>query len=254
MSRRARWSVRLISVAGFILLWDAAASLGISDPDLFPPFTRVLLRVVELAATIEFWARDVWGSLLRLVVAATLTVPVAVALGVLTGVSSRVHDVLSPFINFTLPLPKVAIFPLILAVFGIGDMGKIVLIAIGIFYPLFINVLNSVWRLNASSIQDVISIYRIRGVRLWVQVYLRGLVPDILTGLKTSLGYGFTLVVVSEFTASNNGLGNFIWRSWEAYQVLDMYAGVLYLCFFGWAVQSSLDWWLERELSESRPA
>lgn len=241
MSSRARFFAGFVSVALFVVIWDLASRTGWMDTDLFPPITRILARALQLSFDSEFIARDLFGSMRRLFYAGVFVLPIALFLGIWAGAKPWVNASLSPFVNFTLPLPKVAIFPLMLAVFGIGDLGKIVLIGIGLFYPLFINVLHGTLRLSSGDFNDLTKIYYVSGRALWYHVYWRGLTGDILVGLKASLGYGFTLVIVSELSASNNGLGNFIWRSWDAFQILDMYAAVFWLCFLGWLVQSALD-------------
>jgi NitT/TauT family transport system permease protein len=236
----------------FILIllgaWEASSRLQWIDPDLFPPVSRLFLRCLELAVDPLYLSRDVAGSLRRLTIATVVVVPFAIALGLSAGLWRIASLILSPLVNFTFPLPKVAIFPLILALFGLGDTGKIVLIGIGLFYPLFVNVMNGALRLKKSPLMNVVHVYRIRGEDLAWRFYIKGLIPDILTGLKSSLGYGFTLVIVSELTASNNGIGNFIWRAWDGYNILDMYAGIFTLCLLGWIVQTAFDRLLMRWL------
>lgn len=249
MTHTRRLIIGTCGAAGIILLWDALGYAGLLDQDLFPPSTVIVKRFLELSLNGDFVRRHVGGSLYRLLAASSAAIPLAILCGVWLGLSDRARAALNPFINFTLPLPKVAIFPLVLAVFGIGDLGKIILIAIGLFYPLFINVLHGTIRLRHSEYMDLVKIYRIKRSALWMKIYGRGLVSDILVGLKASIGYGFTLIVVSEFSASTNGLGHFIWRSWDAFQVVDMYAGVLWLCLLGWFVQLVLDCLLHRNLN-----
>jgi len=241
VSPRRQTLIGALAVISFFTLWDGLGYLGIIDTDLFPPFTQILRRALELSVDTQFITRDLYGSMRRLTLAAVLVLPIALGLGMLAGIKPWMHAAITPFFNFTLPLPKVAIFPLMLAIFGLGDTGKIVLIGIGLFYPLFMNVLHGTLRLRAGDLVDLVSIYQVRGWPLWYQLYWRGLIGDIIVGLKASLGYGFTLVIVSELSASNNGLGNFIWRSWDAFQILDMYAAVFWLCFLGWVVQTLLD-------------
>lgn len=248
MTRQARLLIGLSALAAFVGLWDMAAFLGWSDADLFPPIVKIVGRAFELGIDREFIGRDLWGSISRLTYAALIAIPTAIFSGLCAGAFPRVHAAIVPFVNFTLPLPKVAIFPLMLAVFGLGDFAKVALISIGLFYPLFINVLHGTQRLSSGEVFDLTRLYEIRGAALWYRVYWCGLIAEILVGLKASLGYGFTLVIVSELSASNNGLGNFIWRSWDAFQILDMYAAVFWLCALGWVVQASLDKALERHL------
>lgn len=253
MNRIRNLGLGFFSVVFVSLIWELSSRQGWIDTDLFPPLSQILHRLIELMLDKEFLTRDLLSSFKRLAMATFVVVPISLGLGLLAGTSSIARALLNPFVNFTLPLPKVAIFPLILAIFGLADTGKIILIGIGMFYPLFINVTSGAIRLRSGDLVDFISVYRIRGYALWVQTYGLGLFGDVIVGLKASIGYGFTLMIVSEMSASNNGLGNFIWRSWDSFRILDMYSAVVLLCALGWAVQASLDSILARQWSRYPP-
>jgi ABC-type nitrate/sulfonate/bicarbonate transport system permease component len=229
-----------VGVLIFIGLWDICSRTGFMDPDLFPPLSLVIQRTAQLLISQDFLARDVGSSLYRLATACAITWPLACLVGVLAGRSSLVSAVLSPFFNFTFSMPKVAVFPLLLVTLGLGDKSKIALISIGVFYPLCLNIWNATQKLHASALRDVMKVYGVGGKKLFLDFYFRGLIPDIVVGAKASVAYGFTLVVVSEISASNNGIGNFIWRAWDGSNVLDMYAGVLVLCLLGFLAQTVL--------------
>jgi NitT/TauT family transport system permease protein len=235
-----RW-LSFLSVLAFVFLWEILTVNGWLDPRLFPPWHRIFLRAAELWTDPVFLGRDVAASLSRLAIAGLISLPLAVLAGFLCGLSQTVRAFLLPFVNFTFPLPKVAIFPLVLAIFGIGDSGKVFLIAVGLFYPLFINAFSGVAGLVESELHQVVKVYCLKPRQIFYQYYFKGISRELIAGLKASLGYGFTLMIVSELTASNDGMGNFIWRAWDSYNVLDMYAGVFTFCLLGWSVQTLLD-------------
>lgn len=230
------------------LLWEIAGLWGAGDETIFPPLHLVLWRVLGLLTNPEFLARDFLGSAQRFIAGLVLSVPFAILLGIVCGRSDVAARALNPIVNFTYPLPKVAVLPVFLVIFGIGDAGKIALIAVGAFYPVFVNVYGGSLRLKTSPLEDIVRIYRLRGSQLWWQLAVKGIWPDILIGLKSAFAYALTLVVVSEFTVSNNGLGNFVWRSWDQFRVNDMYAGIFILCVIGWILQEILDGLLGRAL------
>ena len=80
---------------------------------------------------------------------------------------------------------------------------------------------------------DIITIYPLTRFHYFFYFLIKGSLQEILTGLKLALNYGLTLVVVSELTASNNGIGYFIWKSWDQFKVVDVYSGVLTLSILG---------------------
>lgn len=223
------------------LLWELASRHGWWDSKLFPPISQIGLNVFHLLTNREFLVNDLSNSLIRLGWGLTWSLPLAVLVAFLSGALKWFEIAISPIINFSFPLPKVALLPLMLVFFGLSDAGKVFLIGLGMFFLIYTNVYSGVLRLRASPIMDVIHVYRIRGPRLWMQIYLKGLIMDLLVGLKGALGYGVTLMVVSEFSLSQNGLGHFIWRSWDSFRIEDMFAGVIILGLIGWSIQTLLD-------------
>lgn len=230
----------LVGVALLNLVWWMLGRFASFDLQLFPPFTEIFPRAARLITDGEFWRNSMNPSLSRLAIATVVSIPLALLSGLLIGRFETPRMIAMPLVDFIYPLPKVAIFPLVLAIFGLGPLSKIALIAIGMFFPFFLNVVGGVTRISFSPLQDLLATYRpSTGKTLWL-FYFKGLSTDFLTGLRTSLGYGFTLVVVSETTASNDGIGHFLWRSWESFDLLNLHAGLLILCCTGWIVQAAL--------------
>jgi NitT/TauT family transport system permease protein len=142
-------------------------------------------------------------------------------------------DFLNPLIAFTFPLPKVALYPLLLLVFGIDSWSKIALISIGLFYLLHIHFRIGFLRVLSSSYSEIINIYPLRRWDYLWNFLLKGTLQELFTGLQVALNYGLTLVVVSEFSASNNGIGYFIWKSWDQFKIINVYSGVVLLSCLG---------------------
>lgn len=238
----------LLSILGFatlIIFWEFAAYQGSIDIQFYPPPHLFILKSWQLF-TGDFFLTHFVNSMTRFVLAGILSIPLACLLGIWTGSSKLIDRLLNPFFALTYPLPKVALFPLILLVFGLGDFSKIVLIAIGMFYLIYINVRNGTKRILNSQLMEIISIYKIRGWNFYYHFLLKGILRDFFVGLKASVGYGLLLVVVSEFSASRNGIGHFIWQSWDQFRVVDMYAGIFILCLLGLIFSYALDLIIER--------
>lgn len=173
------------------------------------------------------------SSLYRLLIAALIAIPSAI---IMATISSRVKwfdELISPIIAFTFPLPKVAIYPLMLLVFGIDQKSKIALISIGIFYLVYINTRLGMKKLIESQVNNIVLVYPLSNWNYLINYLIKGSQLEILTGFKIALNYGLTLVIVSEATVSNNGIGYFIWRSWDQFNILNVYSAVLLLSTFG---------------------
>ncbi len=225
--------------------WHILANSHVIDAEFFPSPFHVLNNLIQLITQGAF-LKDIEASFLRLLISALITIPLSLILALLC-VQIKIFDILfRPIVAFTYPLPKVAIIPLLMLIFGIGDKTKIAVISLGMFYLLFINLYTSMNRLKSSTLNDVATIFKISSGDYLFHFLIKGVFVDFLVGLKLALGYALTLIVVSEFSMSKNGIGNFIWKSWDQFKVLDMYSGVLFLCLAGFVIYFILDVFINR--------
>lgn len=237
-----------LSVFMLILIWEFVAFNDAIDVQFYPPPHLFVTKAWQLF-TGDFFRQDFLASMLRFLLAALISVPLACFLGIWTGSSKWMDQAINPFMAFTYPLPKVAIFPLILLIFGLGDFSKVMLIAIGMFYLVYINVRSGTKQILGSPLMDIIHIYKVRGWNYYYHFLLKGIRRHFLVGLKASLGYGLLLVVVSEFSVSKNGVGHFIWQAWDQFRIVDMYAGIFLLCLLGFFLSYLLDFFIDRSKS-----
>lgn len=223
-----------------MLCWHLLSFYKIFDAEFFPSPFIVLNRLALLINEVDFLL-NIKASLLRLLSGTLISIPLAFITSLICSHSKSIDRIFNPFIAFTFPLPKVAIMPLLMLIFGIGDSFKIAIISLGMFYLLFINLRSSMIFFKKSPLADVVKIYGISGKDYFYHVLLKGIFLNFLIGLQTALGYGLTLVVVSEFSMSKNGIGNFIWKSWDQFKIIDMYAGIYFLCILGFTQYTILD-------------
>lgn len=232
--RSAKWVALFSAFSPVVLLlvWEALARLGWLDRHFFPAPSAVLIFL---------WADLIGGQLLQDIAATLRRVVVgfamggvpAVVLGLLLGMSRPLRMFLAPIFSTLFSVPKIAILPLILFVFGLGDMSKFVLIAIGAFFPVFFNTLGGV--LQAPPI--FFDVARSVGASRWerfVSVALPAALPSIFTGLRLAAGISFVLIAAAEFVGSRDGVGYYIWSSWEVYSIHKMFAGVITISLMGY--------------------
>jgi NitT/TauT family transport system permease protein len=130
-----------------ILTWEILVRLGYVEPLFFPPPTLVVATLIELLKTGELQPH-VFISLRRIFFGFFMGSIPGLILGLIMGWSSRVRIILDPLVSATYPIPKIALLPLIMLIFGIGEMSKIVLIAIGCFFLVLINSMAGVMNIN----------------------------------------------------------------------------------------------------------
>lgn len=217
-------------------LWDIA---------FFPTPSSVLYNTIA-ELTQGALAMHLFMSLKRLIIALVIAFPLAIFFALLTQKISIIDYFIDPIVALTFPLPKVAIFPLVMLILGIDDGSKIALIAIGMFYLFYVNTRLAIKEILNSEYSQIQKVFPFKFIDYYWHFILRGSTRGILTGLKLGLNYGLTLVVVSELTAAKNGVGYYIWKSWDQFQIINVYSGVAILslvgCIFYFSIEKYIDY------------
>lgn len=220
------------SLIFFLMVCQAITSLGLLDSKIFPTPLGIFFNIYQNKAPLSYHAAH---TLWRLVVGVLLAIAWAIPLAFFINKYEVMSRMVRPILACFYPIPKIAIYPFILLIFGTGDVPKIILIALGAFFLLFSTMANSLDRIKNSSLMEVVSVYQITGLKLYYHVFWKGVYFDFLYGLNLAIGYGLVMSVASEMSAANNGLGFYIWNSWDAYRILDMYAGLVVISALGLA-------------------
>jgi NitT/TauT family transport system permease protein len=233
---------RLTGLATPILLlvvWEIAAQLKLIDVRFFPPPSSIVHQIGVLIASGELVANTL-ASLRRLALGMLLGGVPALFLGLAMGVSRPLRAAIDPLVSATYPIPKSAILPLVLLIFGLGEMSKIVMVALGAFYPILINTVLGVVNLDKVYL-DVGHNYRANRWQVFRSIALPGALPSIMAGIKLAMGMGLILIAISEMVAANDGIGYMIWNSWQVLTVDTMYVGLLVIAILGFVFSLALD-------------
>ena len=138
------------------------------------------------------------------------------------------------------PIPKSSLLPLILLIFGLGEMSKIVMVAIGVFYPMAINATAGVLQINPIYL-DVGKSYGASRWDTFRTIALPGALPFIMTGVKLGAGLALILIAVAEMVGAKSGIGYMIWSAWETFAVKKMYVGLLVVAVIGFVISLALN-------------
>jgi ABC-type nitrate/sulfonate/bicarbonate transport system permease component len=225
--------------------WELAARSGLLDARLFTPPTQIVERGWEMVLSGELWTNIV-ATTLRLVAGFVVGSVLGVAAGLLMGVWRPVRAALGPTFTALYALPKIAILPLLLLIFGLTETPKILAVVISVFFVVQINTLAGVVQIDGR-ILEAARAYRATGWKLFRYVLLPGATPAIMTGLRVAAGMSVIVITAVEFVASNDGLGYLIWNSWQLFQPKDMYVGLITVSIIG-ALMTGLIIMLERVL------
>ena len=179
------------------------------------------------------FASDVVPSLFRLFAGFAVAVVAGVALGVLLGVSRTVRLMANPIVTLLRSTPAVALIPLSMVLFGVGNEQKIALIAFVCCWPIVLNTADGIASLDATMMLSARS-YGITGARAVRRIILPGIAPRMSAGMRVSLSLAVLLLVTSEMVAANSGIGFFVWQAQVTFSIPDMWAGIILLGLLGY--------------------
>jgi len=234
--------IRILSILSpvtLLLSWEFLAYIHaidirlLSSPSLIiQSFIPLLLSGELLYNTAVSVQRVLWGFLGG-------SIP-GILLGISMGLSPFVRSAIEPMIAATYPIPKLALMPLILLVFGLGETSKIFTIAIGVFYLVVINTMAGV--LNIDKIYlDVAKNFGANRKNFYLTVAFPGALPMIFAGLKLGMGMALILIVAAELSAAKAGIGWMIWRAYDMFDIEQMFVALIMLSFLGYIFSLLLD-------------
>lgn len=239
--RRRAWAKiwRVVLGVGFpallLLAWEIAAAAGMIDRRFFPAPSKIGASIVDLLANPTDRAQlgeHVLATFWRLLIGYGVGATAGIALGVLMGLSAGVRNAVSPILYGLFPLPKIAIYPLVIVIFGIGDASTAALVMLGVFFMTCINTLAGV--LYTQPIyQDVATAFRMPPLTRWFRVIIPSAMPAIITGARLGLGQALILVISAEFVSGDSGVGRLIWDSWQVLNIPRMFVGLFVILIFG---------------------
>ncbi len=194
-------------------------------------FARLLPGELMPHLTISFYRVAV-----SLLIATLLGVP----LGLYLGKNQRADEISAPMIYMTYPIPKVVFLPIFLILLGIGNMSKIVLITLVIFYLILVTTRDAAKNLPKEYVLSVRSL-RAGELELYRHVYFPACLPSILTSLRLGLGMAMSVLFLVETYATREGIGFFIMNSWSSLAYDKMFAGIIAMGLMGFLLYLLLD-------------
>lgn len=253
-ARRWQRNQRILSVASpflILLLWEGIVRAGLLDTRLFPAPSMILGTFRDLLASGDL-QKHLGASLSRIAVGFLMGAVPGILVGTAMGLWPLARAVLSPIIGSLYPIPKIAIFPLVMVLFGFGEMSKYVLVAIAVFFFMAINSLAGV--ANIERIYwDVGRSFSVTSLRRVLTIALPGAMPMIVAGVRLSLGVSLLVLVSAEFVGAKEGIGFLVWNSWQVFDIEAMFVGIAVIGVLGWLFFAVVDE-LERRFLPWAPA
>jgi len=213
------------SVAVFFVALELAGRASLYDTSLVPLPTAVGRAMGELLVDGTLGS-DVRATVRRIATGYLVGASLGLVVGLTTGLSTRLRSVIEPLIQLGRPVPAVALVPLALAWFGIGEVAKASIVAWACFFPIWISTHSSVRRVPLELLWTS-AVLGANWRRTIVQVVLPWAAPFIFVGLRTSIGLAFAATVVAEMSGASAGVGYRIIASHLAFRVDDMLASII---------------------------
>ncbi|MCI0429327.1 MAG: ABC transporter permease subunit [Rhodospirillales bacterium] len=202
-------AISVVTSVALVFLWWLVTEMQWVKPLFLPSPVAVVERFMR-AWTEEFsgatlWQHALW-SLFRVFGAFFMACVTAIPVGIAMGVNRYFRGVFDPPIEFYRPIPPLGYLPLTVIWLGIGDLQKVALIYLAIFAPMAMNAQAGVRSVSIEQIHAAYSMGATRAQVVW-HIILKGALPEILTGMRIGIGFGWTTLVAAEMVAAEAGLG-----------------------------------------------
>ncbi|GAA4972718.1 ABC transporter permease [Kineococcus glutinatus] len=243
------WALGAVLPLLLLVLWQLAGPLGWFTASQLPPPLDVLRGAQDLAATGEL-QRNVAISTQRVLLGFAAGSVLGVVLGGLVGLSRAATALLMPTLGALRAVPSLAWVPLLGLWIGLGEPPKIVLVAIGAFFPVFTTVSSALRHLDPALV-EVGRAYGRRGARLFGELLLPAIAPSVLAGLRLALAQSWLFLVAAELISSSMGLGYQLQNSGNQGRVDLLLLAILLLALLG-KLSDVLLGLLERRVARGR--
>jgi len=231
-----------LAALALLVIWQGLAWL-VHRPILPPPWIVLTTFATELPRSLGV---DFLASLWRVVASMALSVLLAVPAGLVLGQSKRLDRLFAPLIYILFPIPKVVLVPVVLLFLGVGDLPKIVIIFMILFFQILVLVRDQAAGIRPELLHSVSSLGAGRRA-LFRFVYLPASLPAILTALRQSVGTAVAVLYIAELFATQRGLGYYIYLNGSTLlNYPKMYAGVLAMSLLGLGLYFAVDWLHQR--------
>lgn len=232
-------------ILGLLIIWEAVSQMEVIPPLFLPSPSAILAAGWNMLTTGEIY-ENVLASLSRILKGYAIGSVAGIVIGLLLGFFRWVDSVLTPVVYSIYPIPKIALLPLFILWLGIGELPKVTIIALGVFFPVVINTYTGVKNVDPILIKAAVT-FGSNHFSVIRKVTLPASLPTIFAGLKLAAGYSLLLLVAAEMIAAEKGIGAMILHYGNLMMTTKLMVGVLMLSILGLSFNRSLEW-LERKL------
>ena len=237
VSRMTSWQksypnwVSIVSILCLLAIWELICQSGIVSSLFLPAPTAIISALLQMIADGEIGV-SLAASLYRILSGFFIGSLVGLAVGLVTGTSALMDKIGTPIVNAIYPIPKIALLPLFILWLGIGELSKVTIIALGVFFPVAMNTYSGVKNVDTLLLKVAASF----NASWWMtmkSVVLPNALPMIFAGLRLAAGTSLLLLVAAEMIAAQVGIGTLILHYGDLMITDRLMAGVIVLSLLG---------------------
>jgi len=236
-----RWSVRFFFVWLILLaVWEVIIRSGLHTGLFLPAPSAIIASLTSLIRDGTL-VRHLAFTISRIIMGLVGGAIAGLVLGLAMGMSKRLRRVIDPIVAALHPIPRLAFFPLLIVVFGVGEMSKLAAVSLGAFFPMLLNTVAGVRGMNPVHLELGRS-YGATRRQMFLHVLLPGSLPLMLTGLRLSSNVAFHATIGVEMVGSRTGIGSLLWLSWQTFSIDQLYAALTVIATLGIGLASLIRW------------
>ena len=228
--RNRTWAAAA-TLGGLVALWQAGASAGLISTLFLPAPVTIAATLWALALSGELW-RQLSASLLRLAAGWGVGSVAGIGVGLAIGLWSALRSPGMAVVSALFPIPKIALVPLFIIWFGIGEGAKLATVAFGVFFPTVIATVGGVDAVPRGLIRMGQS-FGLSTAAIVRTIILPGALPAILNGFRLTSSIGIVLLVAAEMIGADRGIGAFVLSAGNLYDTNALLAGIVVLSLLG---------------------
>lgn len=233
-----KWVKRCREISGrgaglalLFALWEILPDAGLVDQTFFSPPSKIIQALYGLTLSGEIWVH-VASSIQRSFWGLGLAVTMGISLGIFLGWFKRLEDFIDPVLQSFRQLPSLALFPVFILFFGIGEVSKVTIIFWSSLWPILLNTINAVKNVDKILIDSAKSLGASQRF-IFLKVVLPAAVPGIMTGIRLGGAHSVVALVAAEMIGAEAGLGFLVFYSQETFKVPNMFAAIVSLAIVG---------------------
>ncbi|WML34682.1 ABC transporter permease subunit [Clostridium sp. OS1-26] len=209
----------------------------------------VHMRVLPKPTDIYFKINDLYGeklyihvlaSLYRVASGLSISLIIGISIGLLMAYSNVWNKILNPLVYFTYPIPKTALLPVVMLLFGLGDTSKIIIIVLILLFQIIVAVRDAVLNIPSETYNPIRSLGASK-LQIFTHITVPAILPELLTSLRLSIGTALSILFFTEGYGTQYGIGYYILDAWTRIDYIGMYAGIIAISLLGFTLFILID-------------